>query len=298
VKTHIKALLESRAPPIANICRAIQQRRFFGRHFRPLHERARKALYGANPIQVLSGPFQGLRYIDAIVWGPITPKWLGSYEIELGPVIEEIVGRGYESILDIGCAEGYYAVGLAYRSPRARVYAYDTAFLSRRQTRRLARLNSLENRVAVLRYCGSREIARRVSGRSLVFCDIEGFERTLLDPAACPSLMRVDILVEIHEGSWPQSTLELLHGRFDATHAIVEVAATDRNAWIQAILQTDTLPIGREQLREAADEHRTNGFKWLWMKARVPNPTPESTPSPTADRAGAHHAPRQGAAHR
>jgi hypothetical protein len=48
-----------------------------------------------------------MSYLDETVWGPITPKWAGSYEMELEDVIEEIVGRGYDRIVNLGCAARY-----------------------------------------------------------------------------------------------------------------------------------------------------------------------------------------------
>ena len=252
-----------------DIYRSINNRRLFGRRFVPLHKQTQKLLYGVSDIKVCSGPFKGLLYINEIVWGPITPKWLGSYETELNDIIEEIVSRGYKTIIDIGCAEGYYAVGLAFRCEGARVYAYDTDVISRRQTKRLARLNQLEKRVVVARYCSGNEIEKRATVDTLVVCDIEGFERLLLNPSECPSLLNTDILVEIHEAKWTPSTLELLQKRFHRSHIVEEVSSTDRERWIQQTMVEALLTISKEHLREATNEHRTNGQKWLWMKVKT-----------------------------
>ena len=53
------------------------------------------------------------------------PKLIGSYEEEVHPIIEEIIRRRYSIVVNIGCAEGYYAVGFALRIPDAIVYAFD-----------------------------------------------------------------------------------------------------------------------------------------------------------------------------
>ena len=53
------------------------------------------------------------------------PKLIGSYEEEVHLIIEEIIRRRYSIVVNIGCAEGYYAVGFALRIPDAIVYAFD-----------------------------------------------------------------------------------------------------------------------------------------------------------------------------
>jgi hypothetical protein len=172
--------------------------------------------------------------------------------------------------LDIGCAEGYYATGLAYRMPRSRVFAYDTDFISRHQTRQLARLNALTDRVLVRGYCSHEEISRHAGQPVLIVCDIEGFERELLNPDACGALKKMDILVEVHEGEgkWKPSTLDLLKSRFSATHTLTEIKATDRESHANKFIESQISTLNRDQVREAMNEHRSNGFLWLWMVAR------------------------------
>jgi len=50
-------------------------------------------------------------------------KILGCYEAEITPAVEEAISRNYRTMLDVGCAEGYYAVGLARGVPGSVVYA-------------------------------------------------------------------------------------------------------------------------------------------------------------------------------
>jgi hypothetical protein len=46
----------------------------------------------------------------------------GCYEHELHGEIEQLVTRGFDAVLNIGCGEGYYAIGLARRMPTAAHY--------------------------------------------------------------------------------------------------------------------------------------------------------------------------------
>lgn len=270
MKRRIIHFLERRALPLLNAYRSLKIRRDAWRRGAAAIARMRRLLGGADGggIRVFSGPFAGLLYVDEPVVGPITPKWLGSYEHELAGVVEKIIAADYAAIIDAGCAEGYYAVGFASRMPRVEVAAYDIDWASRRQTRRLARLNGVAGRVRVRGCCTHAEIARRAAGRALVMCDIEGCERALLDPAACDALRRADILVETHEGVWLPPTLDVLKSRFGATHDIEQIQSTDRERWIDAVLRDRALPATREELRAATAEHRAQGQAWLWMTAR------------------------------
>src|SRR5947209_15685441 len=74
---------------------------------------------------VQNGPFTGMQYVERSIGSSLMPKLLGSYEANLQPVIEEIIRRAPATIVNVGCGEGYYAVGLARRLPHARVYAFE-----------------------------------------------------------------------------------------------------------------------------------------------------------------------------
>ena len=62
---------------------------------------------------VTSGPFAGMRYIDASFGSAYIPKLLGTYEQELSNVLAGIIAKRPKAVVDVGAAEGYYAVGLA-----------------------------------------------------------------------------------------------------------------------------------------------------------------------------------------
>lgn len=76
---------------------------------------------------VASGPFAGMKFTVGNSEGCFLPKLLGCYELELHQHIMALrKQRQYDVIVDVGAAEGYYAVGLARLFPEARVLAHDT----------------------------------------------------------------------------------------------------------------------------------------------------------------------------
>jgi 23S rRNA U2552 (ribose-2'-O)-methylase RlmE/FtsJ len=223
---------------------------------------------------VLLGPFAGVSYFNEVVWGPIEPKWIGCYEAELHPIFESMRPDEYDVIVDVGSAEGYYSVSLAKKFEKAEVISYDTDPWAREQQARLAKLNDCKN-ISIRRLCTPRRLERdiRHSKRSLVICDMEGFEYELLRPLEVPSLVNADILNEIHftlderKLSVDDGCQELIE-RFSASHLPKIISVMDRDL----DLINSKLPMGfsnKSDLAEAVDEHRPSFQKWLWLTAKL-----------------------------
>jgi hypothetical protein len=64
-----------------------------------------------NQYIVHYGPFQSMKYIEHANGNQLLPKILGSYEQPIQDWLWNAISKQYETIIDIGCAEGYYAVG-------------------------------------------------------------------------------------------------------------------------------------------------------------------------------------------
>ena len=173
---------------------------------------------------VRHGPFAGmelapLRSSSLRTLYPLATYVIGCYESQLHNWISDAIAYGYDNILDIGCAEGYYAVGFALKSPNSTVYAYDTDQKARQNTAELARRNGIGEKVQVRALCTVDELNRAVSSRTLIFCDIEGNEFDLLCPDLAPVLSRADLIVEMHDNYRPGVT-EALVRRFVPSHQI------------------------------------------------------------------------------
>lgn len=211
---------------------------------------------------ILAGPFRGMRYVDRAVGSALPPKLLGTYELELHPWLEEIIGTDYREIRVVGCAEGYYAVGLARRLPGCRVLAHDLDRSVPHLLKRLAVINEVADRVEFRGELSAASVASEPAGRTLIVCDIEGAEAELLDPVAMPLLRRSDILVEVHDAA--KGTIEtILRERFAATHRIRRAIAIPRTLGdIEVPLQRR---FRRRTLERSIDEGRKYGLTWLFM---------------------------------
>ena len=81
------------------------------------------------------------------------PKLLGIYERELHPIVERACTLGFRQIVDIGAAEGYYAVGMALRNPSTRVVAFEADEHGRTLLRRMAGTNGVTGQVEIAGRC-------------------------------------------------------------------------------------------------------------------------------------------------
>jgi len=214
---------------------------------------------------VAAGPFAGMRYVRRARGSQLAPKLLGTYEKELHAILEEVLKVPYERVLDIGCAEGYYAVGLALRLPQAVVNAYDIDPEALGLLDELAQLNGVQDRIVPGRLCDHSELNRYRSDRCLVVCDIEGGEYDLLRPDLADSLLGYDILVEVHDGPSASRIRDALEARFQASHEITFVKYAGRTA--NDATSVSSLARRKSRLL-AVDEMRTYGIEWGLFKAR------------------------------
>ena len=237
-------------------------------HIRPIRYLAHLTRKNTN-LRVRSGPFKEMRYVGHSVGSAYIPKLLGIYERELAPQVEEICTQGPSLIVDIGAAEGYYAIGLATRNPRAQVIAFEMEEAGRLLLDEMARLNEVADRVDIRGKCEPHDLQQVLAGTNnpVIVCDVEGYEEALLDPAAVPALRGGTILVEMHDMVLPGIT-EKLQARFVATHQISRIwqEARSRTEFPWKTLGTRLLP--NSYIEWAVSEWRPAKMSWLWMKPR------------------------------
>ncbi len=152
---------------------------------------------------VVSGPFENMKLPDQKSWGggDVVPKSLGCYEAELHGAVEAAIARNPDLVINVGCAEGYYAIGLARRLPGAVVHAFDIDRRAQAVCAAAAEENGVRRRVVVAGECTAAGLAELAAGakRPLIVMDCEGAETALLAEAAMPHLAHADILVECHD---------------------------------------------------------------------------------------------------
>ena len=165
------------------------------------------ATYGRR---VLQGPFAGMKYIVSASGSELIPKLVGTYESELHATIERIISSRYDRLIDVGCAEGYYAVGIAYRCQRIFVEAYDIDPIARKRCEEMSRLNGVQDRLKIGEMFTPDAFQSDPDKRTLIICDCEGAELELFGLSQAHKWANCDILVELHDFLNPEITPSII----------------------------------------------------------------------------------------
>lgn len=219
---------------------------------------------------MLTGPFAGLRYpagfVPRMLFGG--PYQVGSFELELHPAIEALVAGAPETVVNVGSAEGYYAVGLALRMPAARIVGFELDPRLRGAAAKLAERNGVADRVDLRGLCTAAELAAlTLPPGTAVIMDCEGAEAELADPEAVPWLADASVLAELHPAVDPEIG-DRLERRFEASHDVERIPsqirrASDFDAQLRRI--GGLRRIDRELL---VAEFRDGPQEWLWATPR------------------------------
>jgi hypothetical protein len=212
-------------------------------------------------LTVRSGPFEGLRYVERAVGAPhladcLPAKLLGTYERELHPAIESLLQAGNSTIVNVGAAEGYYAVGLALRAPSARVHAFEPDAGRRRLCEELARVNGVADRIETDSECDPAWLAT-LEGDCLLVVDCEGCEVELLGTEAAAGLTGSALIVELHD--FIDARAGDVAEAFRATHTVELVDAVPRHSGQYPELEF----LGWKNRELAVSEVRSHPTRWL-----------------------------------
>jgi hypothetical protein len=214
------------------------------------------------PDTVLQGPFKGMKYLPSSVGSWILAKYLGTYEKELWVAIENICQHHCDVFVDVGSAEGYYAIGMTIRLMPERTHCFDINPRAHRLLGRIAKRNQLSEKIKKHLDCSvvNFEKVLHDATRPVVIMDCEGSEDELLDPQSAPSLLKATILVELHESLRPGITQRIEH-RFSKTHRVERLQSVERSL-------NDLPPnlmLSEEDAVFGMSEGRTTTMEWFVM---------------------------------
>ena len=80
--------------------------------------------------EVISGIFKGMKYVKSSYGSCYMPKILGIYEREISEALINAL-QNSDLFINVGAAEGYYAVGAGLKFPELKVIAYEEALIAR-----------------------------------------------------------------------------------------------------------------------------------------------------------------------
>lgn len=219
----------------------------------------------AHGCRVQMGPFNGmiLAQQSSRGDGDILPKLIGTYEMELHPIIEKITQRPYRRVINVGCGDGFYAVGLAQRIPSSDVIAIDIEPRALDVSRMNAQLN--DTHLTLLNRCSIEDLTSLLSPEPLfLLIDCEGYELELLDPKLVPELSKADMIVECHDFIH-QGITDTLFERFTATHSISNIFERARD--LDNIPKMEKMSLTERTL--ATSEFRPVIMNWLHLQSNA-----------------------------
>ncbi len=183
-------------------------------------------------VEVWSGPFAGMRWGTRAVGSELTPKLPGTYEKELAEIIERL--PAFDLAIDIGAAEGWYAVGLLHRKIARRVVAFEVNENGQKACRANAERNAVGQRLEVRGECHVAELRRVLESRPgpssgvLIVSDCEGFEDKLFTAEVLKLCRPAHLLIETHEMLAPGAHLRLAQ-ELESSHTLTQVKPVRRS---------------------------------------------------------------------
>jgi len=181
------------------------------------------------------GLFKGLKLSNNSWWGKKERAaiLLGIYELEVLEWLKGIPGN-YNTFIDVGAAEGYYAVGVLVSNKFKNTICFEMSESGRNVIKKNALLNNVVERIQIY---GRAElgfynlIPKEILDISVVMLDIEGAEFSLLTEEAFKALDKSIIIIELHDWFYSNgfSLLEELKNNSSSTHKITEARTSLRD---------------------------------------------------------------------
>jgi predicted O-methyltransferase YrrM len=204
------------------LARHINLRRVVALHRRRLSRKIFKQCGGV----IQHGPFSGMRLLGDPRWGLSDQgaMILGMYEQEVLESLADAPAH-FRVFVDIGAADGYYAVGLLKSGRVERAVGFEANPEGRATIARLAAKNGVSDKVTILGAASDNFVemlsACNVNSSETMFLvDIEGAEFKVLTEEVFAFLKDSMIIVETHAHIYPdpQAEMEGLIKRASATH--------------------------------------------------------------------------------
>ena len=207
-------------------------------------ERVSLEVYDLCDGVISQGLFSGMQLGQDTWWGKsdLGSQCLGFYEKE---ILEIITANGpYDNFIDIGAADGYYAIGMLHSVMASRAICFEVSDKGRVAIRKNWQTNGSPGLLEILGEANEVTVSALspvITTKSLVLIDIEGFEFELLTPKVVSILSKCDVIVEIHNWveDFPNRYKSLLM-TLDNYFRIEIVKRSDRNTVDCSLLRSFT----------------------------------------------------------
>ena len=210
---------------------------------------------------VQNGLFKNLKYSEK--YYPLYQKILGIYESQLQIFVKDAILKKPDLVVNIGCGDGYYGLGLAKLLPDVKCVLVDKNDSELNRSKNNALINNIQNADFMLDI-SHEELSSLVSSHNnpFIIMDIEGDECRLLDPSKYNNLSKCTMLIECHDFICNNIT-NLLVSRFASSHKIYIVSDSEKY-----IMDDFLNKISLDDKLSFQFEGRPDNMKWLYMTPR------------------------------
>ena len=220
--------------------------------------------------QVAYGTFKGMKLSKNTYWSKndIITHILGVYEKHVLKKIIEFSKKGNYPFIDIGAADGYFAIGMAFSETFKKIYAFEIDEEGRRSLNRNIENNFCKDKVVVdieANFETLKEIVDK-NKSAVILIDIEGSEFDLLDDNLLQLLSNCYIVCELHP-TLSTNGFEKQNMLINNAKAFFDVSIIQRESYS---------PNKFSELNEFTDEERLiafgegreNNMNWLILEPK------------------------------
>ena len=155
--------------------------------------------------KVAYGPFKGMSLPKKVWWGDDRiSQTLGIYEEHVLSQLIDKSQQGATKFIDVGAADGYFAIGLIYSKIYQKCIAFEISKEGQKRILENAKRNHCEDSIKIYGEANLESLAAALSGPeiSTVLIDIEGGEYDLLNEEALELLSDSFIICELHHNAF------------------------------------------------------------------------------------------------
>ena len=220
--------------------------------------------------QVAYGTFKGMKLSKNTYWSKndIITHILGVYEKHVLKKIIEFSKKGNYPFIDIGAADGYFAIGMAFSETFKKIYAFEIDEEGRRSLNRNIENNFCKDKVVVdieANFETLKDIVDK-NKSAVILIDIEGSEFDLLDDNLLQLLSNCYIVCELHP-TLSTNGFEKQNMLINNAKAFFDVSIIQRESYS---------PNKFSELNEFTDEERLiafgegreNNMNWLILEPK------------------------------
>jgi hypothetical protein len=221
--------------------------------------------------QIAYGLFKGMKLTTSNSWDPFSKinQILGTYEEHVLQELLYFKEKGINCFIDIGAADGYFAVGMAYSQTFENIYAFEISRLGQEIILDTATQNQCEQLITINGEANSSTIAELIwqHKQAVFLIDIEGAEYTFLNLEMLDLLKNCCVICELHP--W------LIEKGYELQNILLSTASERFD--INIIKREVYRPNNYEEFDDFTDEERLiavgegrhKNMQWLVLKPKL-----------------------------